>query len=94
MQKCLASRNKAPATKIVFQILVADALFLKIYFCSRRLFSFKCCKRMNVQTLFYFPKKQTAVILFEKPLSCFAFDLLFIQLFLVKGFFVDSKNEV
>ncbi|OJG63572.1 hypothetical protein RV08_GL000211 [Enterococcus mundtii] len=49
---------------------------------------------MNGQILFYFPKKQTAVILFEKPLSCFAFDLLFIQLFLVKGFFVDSKNEV
>ncbi|WP_231112556.1 hypothetical protein, partial [Enterococcus mundtii] len=81
-------------TKIVFQIFVAGALFVKRYFCSRRLFSFKCYERMNVQILFYFPKKQTAVILFKKPMSCFAFVLLFIRYFRIRENIGEAKKEV
>ncbi|PQC30573.1 hypothetical protein CUM97_08540 [Enterococcus mundtii] len=42
-QNCSASRNKTPSTKIVLQIFVDGALFFRRgYFCSRRLFGYRC----------------------------------------------------
>ncbi|PTO36447.1 hypothetical protein C6P52_14040 [Enterococcus mundtii] len=53
-QKCLASRNKTPSTKIVFQIFVDGVLFSRGYFCSRRLFGFRGGRECSCPTLFFF----------------------------------------